>query len=97
LDLLDEVFVTLLREASAFLGVEVHVVRPDLEHGGAQVGVEGGRQIEVNAHFVVLKGNEWEVQTWVAVEEEDQGQGTQSYRLGAVVIFAQFAFLDSSK
>ena len=74
LDLLDEVFVTLLREASAFLGVEVHVVRPDLEHGGAQVGVEGGRQIEVNAHFVVLKGNEWEVQTWVAVEEEDQGQ-----------------------
>ena len=74
LDLLDEVLVTLLREASAFLSVEVHVVRPDLEHGGAQVGVEGGRQIEVNAHFVVLKGNEWEVQTWVAVEEEDQGQ-----------------------
>jgi hypothetical protein len=74
LDLLDEVFVTLLREASAFLGVEVHVVRVDLEHVGAQVAVEGGRQVEVNAHFVVLKGNEWEVQTWVAVEEEDQGQ-----------------------
>ena len=74
LDLLDEVLVTLLRESAAFLGVEVHIVRPHLEHGGAQVGVEGGRQIEVNAHFVVLKGNEWEVQTWVAVEEEDQWQ-----------------------
>ena len=65
---------TLLREAATLLGVEVHVVRPDLEHGGAQVGVEGGRQIEVDAHFVVLKGNQWQVQTWVAVEEEDQRQ-----------------------
>ena len=74
LDLLDEVFVTLLREASALLGVEVHVVRPDLEHGGAQVGVEGGRQIEVDADFVVLERNQWQVQTWVAVEEEDQWQ-----------------------
>src|SRR6056300_1493267 len=74
LDLLDEVLVTLLRESAAFLGVEVHIVRPDLEHRGAQVGVEGGRQVEVNAHFVVLKGNEWQIQTWVAVEEEDQWQ-----------------------
>src|SRR6056300_2051944 len=74
LDLLNEVLVTLLRESAAFLGVEVHIVRPDLEHGGAQVGGESGRQIKVNAHFVVLKGNEWQIQTWVAVEEEDQWQ-----------------------
>jgi len=84
LDLLDEVLVTLLRESAAFLGVEVHIVRPDLEHRGAQVGVEGGRQVEVNAHFVVLKGNEWQIQTWVAVEEEDQWQehGLTSERSG---------------
>ena len=74
LDLLDEVLVTLLRESAAFLGVEVHIVRPDLEHRGAQVGGESARQIEIDAHFVVLKGNKWQVQTWVAVEEEDQWQ-----------------------
>jgi len=74
LHLLDEVLVTLLREASALFGVQVHIVRPDLEHGGAQVGGEGGRKVEVNAHFVVLKGDQWQVQTWVAVEEEDQRQ-----------------------
>src|SRR6056300_12298 len=84
LDLLDEVLVTLLRASATFLGVEVHIVRPDLEHRGAQVGVEGGRQVEVNAHFVVLKGNEWQIQTWVAVEEEDQWQehGLTSERSG---------------
>jgi len=89
LDLLDEVFVTLLGEASALFGVEVHVVGPDLEHGGAQVLVELVRQIEVNAHFVVLKGNEWQVKTWVAVEEEDEWQvdsvtGEGSSHLGPV-------------
>jgi len=89
LDLLDEVFVTLLGEASALFGVEVDVVGPDLEHGGAQVGVEGGSQVEVNAHFVVLKGNEWQVKTWVAVEEEDEWQvdsvtGEGSSHLGPV-------------
>jgi len=74
LHLLDEVFVTLLREAATLLGVEVHVVRPDLEHSGAQVGGESGGQVKVDAHFVVLKGDQWQVQTWVAVEEEDQRQ-----------------------
>ena len=72
LDLLDKVFVTLLGEPAALFGVEVDVVGPDLEHGGAQVGFESGRKVEVNAHFVVLKGNEWQVKTWVAVEEEDE-------------------------
>jgi len=89
LDLLDEVFVTLLGEPAALFGVEVDVVGPDLEHGGAQVGGESGRKVEVNAHFVVLKGNEWQVKTWVAVEEEDEWQvdsvtGEGSSHLGPV-------------
>jgi len=89
LHLLDEVFVTLLREAATLLGVQVHVVRPHLEHSGAQVGGESGGQVKVNAHFVVLKSNQWQVQTWVAVEEEDQRQvhsltGSRSGHLGPV-------------
>jgi hypothetical protein len=89
LHLLDEVFVTLLREAATLLGVQVHVVRPHLEHGGAQVGGESGGQVKVDAHFVVLKGDQWQVQTWVAVEEEDQRQvhgvtGLGSGHLGPV-------------
>jgi len=74
LDLLDEVFVTLLRESAALFGVEVDVVGPDLEHVSVTVAGELIGQIEVNAHFVVLKGNEWQVKTWVAVEEEDEWQ-----------------------
>jgi len=83
LDLLDEVFVALLREASAFLGVEVDVVGPDLEQVGAQVGVEVARQIDVNAHFVVLKGNQWQIQTWVAVEEEEEWKVDSLTTLGS--------------
>ena len=74
LHLLDEVLVTLLRESATLFGVQVHVVRPDLEHGGAQVGGEGAGQIEVDADFVVLERNQWQIKTWVAVEEEDQRQ-----------------------
>jgi hypothetical protein len=74
LDLFDEVFVTLLRESSALLGVEVDVVGPDLEGGAVGDGAEGGGQIEVEADFVVLERNQWQRQTWVAVEEEHQWQ-----------------------
>jgi hypothetical protein len=74
LDLLDEVFVALLREATTFLGVEVNVVRPDLEYGTVGDGREGARQIEVETNFVVLEGNQRQRQTWVAIEEKDQGQ-----------------------
>jgi len=74
LHLLDEVFVTLLREATTFFGVQVHVVRPHLEGVGVAVRREVGGQINVNADFVVLEGNQRQVQTWVAVEEEDQWQ-----------------------
>jgi hypothetical protein len=74
LDLLDEVFVTLLRKSASLFGVEIHVVRPDLENILVKVGLHVGRQIEIDADFVVLEGNEWQIQTWVAVEEEDQWQ-----------------------
>ena len=83
LDLLDEVFVALLREASAFLGVEVDVVGPDLEGLGVKEAVEVARQIDVNAHFVVLKGNQWQIQTWVAVEEEEEWKVDSLTTLGS--------------
>jgi len=71
LNLFDEVFMTLLRESAAFFCVEVDVVAPNLE---AAIGVMGefAREIEVEADFVVLEGNERQVKTRVAVEEEDQ-------------------------
>jgi hypothetical protein len=73
LHLLDEVFVTLLRESAALFGVEVDVVGPHLE-GLVGNGFEGRRQVEVEADFVVLEGDQWKRQTWVAVEEEDEWQ-----------------------
>jgi len=95
LHLLDEVLVTLLREASALFGVQVHIVRPDLEHGGAQVVGESARKVEVNAHFVVLKGDQWQVQTWVAVEEEDQRQvhGVTGERSGHLTPVSLLGFI----
>jgi len=74
LDLLDEVLVTLLGEAAALLGVEVHVVGPHLEDGGVDEGVEVGGEVDVDADLVVLESNEGEVETGVAVEEEDEGE-----------------------
>ena len=74
LDLLDQVFMTLLGEAATLFGVQVDVVGPHLEHGGVTVGVEVGRQVDVNADLVVLESNQGQVQTGVAVEEEEQGQ-----------------------
>ena len=74
LDLLDQVLMTLLGEAATLLSVKVDVVSPHLEDGGVKVGVEIGREIDVDAHLVVLEGNEGQVETGVAVEEEDEGQ-----------------------
>jgi len=74
LDLLDEVLVTLLGEATTLLGVEVDVVSPHLEHVLVAVGVEVGGEIDVDADLVVLEGNEGEVETGVAVEEEEEGK-----------------------
>jgi hypothetical protein len=73
LHLLDEVFVTLLRESAALFGVEVDVVGPHLEGLVGNV-FELGRQVEVKTNFVVLEGDQWKRQTWVAVEEEDEWQ-----------------------
>jgi len=74
LHLFDEVFVTLLRESAALFGVEVDVVGPDLESLVLGNVFEVGRQVEVEADFVVLESNQWKRQTWVAVEEEDEWQ-----------------------
>ena len=73
LHLLDGVFVTLLGEPTALFGVEVDVVGPDLESLVGD-GLEGGGQIEIETDFVVLEGDQWKRQTWVAVEEEDEWQ-----------------------
>ena len=82
LDLFDEVFVALLREATAFFGVQVHVVTPDLEGGAIGVLREFRRQVEVDAHFVVLKGNQRQIETRVAVEEEQEREENRAGRGG---------------
>ena len=75
LHLLDQVLVTLLGEAATLLSVQVHVVGPHLEGvGRAEVAGVVGSQVEVQAHLVVLQGNQGQVQTGVAVEEEQQRQ-----------------------
>ena len=77
LDLLDEVFVTLLRKSASFLRIEIHVVGPDLESGAVgntAGGLEVGGQIEIQSDFVVLEGNQRQRQSGVAVEEKDEWQ-----------------------
>ena len=74
LNLFDQVFMTLLRESSALFSVEVDVVRPDLERRRGQVLVKTSGQVKVNSDFVVLQGNQWQGQSWVSVEEEDEWQ-----------------------
>jgi hypothetical protein len=72
LDLLDQVFVTLLGESLSLLRVEVDVVGVHLEGGPIGVDGEVGRQVEIQTDFVVLQRNQGKRQTGVAVEEEDQ-------------------------
>jgi len=76
LHLLNQVLVALLGEATALLRVQVHVVGPHLEHwtAAAEVAGEVAGQVKVQAHLVVLQGNQGQVQAGVAVEEEQQGQ-----------------------
>ena len=78
LDLLDEVFVALLREAASFLRIKIHVVCPDLESGTVGnttgTGLEVGGQIEIQSDFVVLEGDQRQRQSGVAVEEKDEWQ-----------------------
>jgi len=72
LNLLDQVFVTLLGEAATLFGVQVDVVGVHLEGGTIGVLVELGGQVEIQTDFVVLERDQGERQTGVAVEEEDQ-------------------------
>jgi hypothetical protein len=74
LQLLDQVLMPLLGEATTLLGVEVHVVAVDLEGGAIGVLAELRREVEIQAHLVVLEGDQGQSQSRVAVEEEDQGQ-----------------------
>ncbi|ABT16413.1 hypothetical protein ATCV1_z279R [Acanthocystis turfacea chlorella virus 1] len=89
LQLLDQVLVGQLGEASALLGVQENVVHVHGHlgsgHGGTvgeagggagSVGgdtVHGGREREVELHFVVLQGDQGQGQAGGLVEEEDQG------------------------
>ena len=95
LDLLDEVFVTLLRKSASFLRVEIHVVGPDLESLVGD-GTESGRQIEIQSDFVVLEGNQRQRQSGVAVEKEDEWQEdlvTTTDRGGHLTVVALLGFV----
>jgi len=64
--------VTLLCETAALLSVKEHVVGPDDWLGCTKVaGVVGGA-VNVKTNLVVLEGDEWEVETGVTVEEENE-------------------------
>jgi hypothetical protein len=72
LHLLDEVFVGLLREASAFFRVQEVVVGPALEGAAIRVVGELAAEVNVDAAFVVLQRDQREGETRVAVEPEDE-------------------------
>ena len=57
LDLLDEVLMTLLRKSPTLLSVKVDIVGPDLEDGLVKEGVEIGREVNIDAHLMVLQSN----------------------------------------
>jgi len=74
LNLLDQVFVTLLGESASLFGVQVDVVGPHLEGVGVAVGGEIRRKVDVHTDFMVLKRDQRQVQPGVTVEEEEQGE-----------------------
>ena len=74
LHLFDQVFMALLRKSPPLLSIQIDVVGPHLEDTLVQVGLQSGRKIEINAHFMVLQGDQRQVETGVAVEEKHQGQ-----------------------
>ena len=65
---------TLLGEAAALLGVKVHVVGPHLEDLGVKVGVEVGREVEIDANLVVLEGNEGKIKTGLRLKKKMRGR-----------------------
>jgi len=74
LHLFNEVFVRLLRKATAFFRVQEVIVGPALESGAIGVVGELGRQIDVDAGFVVLQTDQRERKTRVTVKPEDERQ-----------------------
>jgi len=80
LNLFDEVLVGDLGEAAAFISVKVDVVNPEADAIATKdniitCGGKVGRSFnfEVNLDFVVLKGDQGESETGVAVEPEHEG------------------------
>ena len=82
LNLLDQIFVALLGETTTLLSVKVDVVGPDLEDRLVKEGVEIRREVNINAHLMVLQSNEGQVESGVPVEEKNQrkvhGTGTRT-------------------
>ena len=57
LNLLNQIFVTLLGKTPTLLSVKVDVVGPDLEGASLEVGVESVHKVKINTDLVVLQGN----------------------------------------
>ena len=57
LNLLDEVLMALLRKSPTLLSVKVDIVGPDLEDRHVEEFVEIGREVNIDAHFMVLQSN----------------------------------------
>lgn len=57
LNLLNQILVALLRKTTTLLSVKVDVVGPDLEDGRVEEGGEITREVNINAHLMVLQSN----------------------------------------
>ena len=57
LNLLDEVLVALLRKSPTLLSVKVDIVGPHLEDRHVEEFVEIGREVNIDAHFMILQSN----------------------------------------
>jgi len=80
LQLLNQVLVRELGEAAALIGVQEDVVNPQRrvghvsgQHGAGAGHSQGGLELDVDLHLVVLQGNQGQGQADVAAEPELQG------------------------
>ena len=73
LNLLNEVLVTLLGESATLLSVKVDIVGPHLEGAGVKEGAEVGREVNINAHLMILQCNEWQKKPRISVKKENEG------------------------
>ena len=72
LNLLDQVLMTLLREAATLLSVKVDVVSPHLEGADVEVGRHGGREVEIDADLVILESNQGQIEPGIPVKKEEE-------------------------